>query len=371
MSKMSKLSFVEDLYAQFENERWVFSYHAESTHFIKSEYETSSQSLNHTSTCLSQMYDDHESSYAYINNAQREQLLNTYSTQDSQLSLSQLSSSHQISQFSSLSISRTSWTQSSYLKITLSHTEKSLLYVNVKQFHRILKRRAAREQLRYTLEIRKPYMHESRSKHARRRSRELEEKFLMKDELKRKREKIQNDTTDKCQTSKTKTESNISHAKKKSVDWAIDWAIDISTKDEKEQQREKIRNDSRDEEVDESQVNQISNIQSEYWNETKKSFKISQVMTTSFYEATELEDLHKRFSTWTTTRYTLVHTKHWRIWITFRHDDRPRLKVAAWHIDNSGRSVPACKEDISSELGILWIRKVLCFLNLFFRSWYD
>jgi len=61
-------------------------------------------------------------------------------------------------------------------------------------------------------------MHESRSKHARKRLKEFKEKFLMKDELKRKRKKIQNDTTDKCQTSKTKAESNISHAKKKSVD---------------------------------------------------------------------------------------------------------------------------------------------------------
>jgi hypothetical protein len=136
-------------------------------------------------------------------------------------------------------------------------------------------------------------MHESRSKHARERSRELEERFLAKDELKRKREKVQNDTTDKCQTSKTKAELNISHAKKESVDWAVD----IPTKDEKEQQREKVRNDSRDEEIDEPQANQISNIRSEYRNETKGSFKISQAMTTSFYEATELEDLHKRFST--------------------------------------------------------------------------
>lgn len=364
MSKMSKLSFVENLYAQFKNKWWVFSYHVESMHLIKSEHETSSQLLNHTSTCLSQMYDDHESTYAYINNTQRKQLLNTYSTQDSQLS-----SSRQIPQFSSLSTSRTSWTQSLYLEITLSYTEKSLLYVNVKQFHRILKRRAAREQLRYTLEIRKSYMHESRSKHARRRSREFEEKFLTKDELKRKRKKIQNDTTDKCQTSKTKTESNISHVKKESVDWAID----ISIKDEKEQQREKIRNDSQDEEIDESQVNQISNIRSEYQNKIKESFKISQAMTTSFYETTELEDLHKRFSAWTTMKCTntLVHTKHWRIWITFRHDNRSRLKVTAWHIDNSDRFVSACKEVISSELRILWIRKVLCFLNLFFRSWYD
>jgi len=36
--------------------------------------------------------------------------------------------------------------------------------------------------------------------------------------------------------------------------------INISTKDEKEQQRKKICNNSQDEEIDESQVNQISNI---------------------------------------------------------------------------------------------------------------
>ncbi len=105
--------------------------------------------------------------------------------------------------------------------------------------------------------------------------------------------------------------------------------INKSTKDEKEQQRKKICNDSQDEEIDESQVNQISNIWSEYWNETKESFKINQVMMTSFYETTELEDLHKRFSTWMMMKYMFVHTKHWRIWITFRYDDQSRLKVTA------------------------------------------
>ncbi len=360
---MSKLSFAGDLYAQFENERWVSSYHAEPTHPIKSEHETSSQPLNHTSTCPSQMYGGHESTYAYINNAQREQLLNTYSTQGPQLS-----PSRQIPQFPSLPTPRTPRTQPSYLEATLGYTEESPLYVNAKQFHRILKRRAAREQLRYTPGIRKPYMHESRSKHARGRPRGPGGKFLTKDELKRKREKVQNGTTDKCQTPKTKAGPNISHAKKESVDWAAG----IPTKDEKGQQREKVRNGSQDEEADEPQANQISNIRSEYRNEIKGSFKISQAMTTSFYGATGLEDLHKRFPAWTAAgcTSTLVHTKHWRIWITFRHDDRPRLKVTAWHIGNSGRSVPACKEVISSGLGILWIRKVPCFLNLFFRSWY-
>jgi len=124
--------------------------------------------------------------------------------------------------------------------------------------------------------------------------------------LKRKREKVQNGTTDKCQTPKTKAGPNTSHAKKESVDWAAG----IPTKDEKGHQREEVRNGSRD---DEPQAKQISNIRSEYRNETKGSFKISQAMTTSFYGATELEDLHKRFPTWTAAGCTLVHTEHWRI----------------------------------------------------------
>jgi len=70
----------------------------------------------------------------------------------------------------------------------------------------------------YTSEIRKSYIHESEHKHAMRRSRESKGKFLTKDELKRKRKNVQNDTTDKSHTLKTRTRSNISHAKKESVD---------------------------------------------------------------------------------------------------------------------------------------------------------
>lgn len=86
---------------------------------------------------------------------------------------------------------------------------------------------------------------------------------------------------------------NISHAKKES----IDWMTAISTKDEKEEWRKEIRNCSRDKEIDESQVKQISNVQSEHQIETKRSVKISKAMTILFYEATELKDLHQRFST--------------------------------------------------------------------------
>lgn len=74
------------------------------------------------------------------------------------------------------------------------------------------------EKAEYTSEIRKSYIHESEYKHAMRRSRESKGKFLTKDELKRKRKNVQNDTTDKSHTLKTRTRSNISHAKKESVD---------------------------------------------------------------------------------------------------------------------------------------------------------
>ncbi|EZF12174.1 hypothetical protein H112_06797 [Trichophyton rubrum D6] len=98
--------------------------------------------------------------------------------------------------------------------------EESPLYVNAKQFHRILKRRVARqkleEQLRLTSKGRKPYLHESRHNHAMRRPRGPGGRFLTADEVAA-MEKAQGGSTSTNNSASTNENKEVTGQKRKSI----------------------------------------------------------------------------------------------------------------------------------------------------------
>lgn len=104
--------------------------------------------------------------------------------------------------------------------VASTNQEESPLYVNAKQFHRILKRRVARqkleEQLRLTSKGRKPYLHESRHNHAMRRPRGPGGRFLTADEVAAMEKKAAEGDGDQLGDAVSKGENGSAAPKRKS-----------------------------------------------------------------------------------------------------------------------------------------------------------
>ena len=294
---MSNLSCSRDIYAPSENTRWVPSYHLGPTHAIKSEHGTSSQSMNCIPTVPSRKHGNHESSDAYVNYARPPQFPYRSppgpqfppSHQMAQFQpssqTSQLSAWNQMPQLPYPPTARTPLPQPPYLEESSRPSEETPLYVNAKQFERILKRRVARqrleERLGCTTGSRRSYIHQSRHKHAMRRPRGPGGRFLNKDELQEK--KVQTGTTVRCQIPETRTGPNTNHVKEESADSEAG----VPAQDMRGERREEARNGRRESPLSESQVH------------LRGSNPISKAMTTSFYGPGELEGLQKRFPTTT------------------------------------------------------------------------
>ena len=277
-------------YARFENARCVPSSNAVSKHDIKSEYGISSQPNSRIPNFPSQMHCSHESSDTYVDNVSN--ALRLYSAQSSQLSPLNHMPLSQTPRLPSLPTSRTPHSQPPIIEGTSGHTGESPTYVNVKQFHRILKRRIVRQRLEEKLpQTRKSYQHESRHQHATRRPRGAGGRFLTQKELERRKKELRSGQRHERQIPKTRIGPSADHAKEESADWTSGMPI----KDEGGERREEVRNGSRDKETNRPVVMHPSKARSEHQIKAKGSFEISKAMTTSFYGAAELEELGKRF----------------------------------------------------------------------------
>lgn len=217
---------------------------------------------------------------------------------------------------------------------TSGPVEGSPLYVNAKQFHRISKRRVARQQLEERLKcttgIRKPYIHESRHKHAARRPRGPGGRFLTRDGMEGQGNKVQNGTPDESQTPKTRTRPNKvkREATKEHVTEVVHWQLGEADMARRAGAVPFSLTASADTKSGVAPlpssfplqspgispashvpgtfgarpVQRTSNVRGASKPRNKNriiaedSFKISKAMTTSFYGADELEALHKKYS---------------------------------------------------------------------------
>lgn len=91
-------------------------------------------------------------------------------------------------------------------------------YVNAKQYHRILKRRIARAKLEESLKVargRRPYLHESRHKHAMRRPRGQGGRFLTAAEIAEKeRKEAEEGASQKSADAEEDSENSINYGQK-------------------------------------------------------------------------------------------------------------------------------------------------------------
>lgn len=120
-----------------------------------------------------------------------------------------------------------------------SEVAEQPFYVNAKQYHRILKRRIARAKLEESLKVargRKPYLHESRHKHAMRRPRGQGGRFLTAAEI-AEREKKEAEEKSKQENGEDQNNEDAtaeSSAKSEEADYNADVSVDETSEQHEE-----------------------------------------------------------------------------------------------------------------------------------------